>query len=77
MPAAVDRIAPQVEDLARGLLSDADLASHPFRRLVKSPLDAVMFDLFHYVFVENRGALPTGFDVGEFYGSGDCARMYR
>jgi len=77
MPAAVDRIALQVEDLARGLVSDADLASHPFRRLVKSPLDAVMFDLFHYVFVESRGALPTGFDVGEFYGSGDRARMYR
>lgn len=76
MPAAVDRIAPQVEDLARGLVSDADLASHPFRRLVKSPLDAVMFDLFHYVFVENRGAVPTGFDVEEFYRSGDRARMY-
>jgi asparagine synthase (glutamine-hydrolysing) len=77
MPAAVDRIAPQVEDLACGLVSDADLASHPSRRLVKSPLDAVMFDLFHYVFVENRGALPAGFDVREFYRSGDRARMYR
>ncbi|MDP2183071.1 MAG: asparagine synthase-related protein [Actinomycetota bacterium] len=77
MPAAVARIAPQIETLARGFVSEADLASHPFRRWVKSPLDAVMFDLFHYVFVENRGALPTGFDVGEFYGSGDRARMYR
>lgn len=76
MPAAVARIAPQVETLARGLVSDADLASHPFRQWVKSPLDAVMFDLFHYVFVENRGALPTGFDVEEFYRSGDRARMY-
>jgi asparagine synthase (glutamine-hydrolysing) len=77
MPAAVDRIALQVEDVARGLVSDAELASHPFRRWVKSPLDAVMFDLFHRVFVEDRGALTTGFDVGEFYRSGDRARMYR
>jgi len=77
MPAALDRIAPQVEDFARGIVSDADLASHPFRRWVKSPLDAVMFDLFHHTFVENRGALSTGFDVGEFYRSGDRARMYR
>ncbi len=77
MPAAVERIAPQIETLARELVSEADLASHPFRRWVKSPLDAVMFDLFHHMFVDNRGALPTGFDVEEFYGSGDCARMYR
>lgn len=77
MPAAVDRISLQVEDFASRVVSDADLSSHPFRRLVKSPLDAVMFDVFHHVFVENRGAMSTGFDVEEFYGSGDRARMYR
>lgn len=77
MPAAVGQIAPQLETLARKLVSDADLASHPFRRWAKSPLDAVMFDLFHYVFVENRGALPTGFGVEDFYESGGRARMYR
>lgn len=77
MPAAVERIAPQLEALARSLVSTEDVQSHPFGRWVKTPMDAVMFDLFHYVFVENRGVLPTGFGVEEFYGSGDRARMYR
>lgn len=77
MPAAVQRTAPQLEAVACGLVSDADVLSHPFRRWVKSPLDAIMFDLFHYIFVVGRGVLPTGFDVQEFYRSGDCARMYR
>lgn len=77
MPAAVDRISLQVADFASRVVSDADLSSHPFRRFVKSPLDAMMFDLFHYVFVENRGALSAGFDVEEFYRGGDRARMYR
>lgn len=77
MPAAVDRISLQVEDFASRAVSDADLSSHPFRCFVKSPLDAVMFDLFHHVFVENRGALSADFDVEEFYRGGDRARMYR
>ncbi len=77
MPAAVRNIAVGLESLAAELVSAADLQSHPFRRWAKSPLDVVMFDLFYCVFAENRGELPTGFDVVEFYRSGARADMYR
>lgn len=77
MPAAVERIAPKLEALARSLVSGEDVLAHPFGRWVKTPMDAVMFDIFHHVFIENRGVLPTGFAVEEFYRSGDRARMYR
>jgi asparagine synthase (glutamine-hydrolysing) len=77
MPAAVARIGAEVESLARELVSDSHLAQHPFARWVRSPLGSVMFDLFYHILVENRGVLPSGFDVLEFYRSGACADMYR
>ncbi|MBU2601797.1 MAG: hypothetical protein KKA32_06470 [Actinobacteria bacterium] len=77
MPAAVQGIAGRLETLAGRLVPDAAVAAHPFQRWVKSPLDAIMFDLFHYIFVENRGSLPEGFDVRDFYESGIRADMYR
>lgn len=77
MPAAVGCIAEQLNGLVGDLVSDAYLEGHPFSRWVKSPLDAVMFDLFFYIFVKNRGALPAGFDLVEFYQGRVCADMYR
>ena len=77
MPAAVGHVAGEFGQLVRNLVSDAHVAGHPFSRWVKSPVDAVMFDIFFYILVKNRGALPDGFDLVEFYREGTCANMYR
>lgn len=77
MPAAVHGIGAQFERLASGLVPEQDVATHPFARWVKSPVEAVMFDLFQYTFVQNRGTIPTGFEVRDFYESGARADMYR
>jgi asparagine synthase (glutamine-hydrolysing) len=77
MPAAVSGIAKQLDQWARTLVSAEHLRRHPFARWVSTPLESVMFDLFFHIFVQNRGMLPTGFDVVDFYRSGACADMYR
>lgn len=76
MPSAVDRIAVEFAGLAASLVPQDVLDRHPFGRWIDTPEDAVMFDLLHFLFVVNRGTLPDGFELAEFYRSGDCARMY-
>ena len=77
MPAAVDHIAAQFRDHAARLVPREHLANHPRQGLVRSAVDAVMFDLFQLVFVQNRGVVPDGFAVDELYESGGYVDLYR
>lgn len=77
MPAAVRNVARELDAYVQALVPEAHVAKHPFARYVKTPLDAVMFDLFHFIFVANRGDLPSDFRLDEFYRGGEHARMYR
>lgn len=77
MPAAVDHIAAQFRTYAAHLVPEEHLADHPRRRYVRTAVDAVMFDLFQLVFVQNRGVVPDGFTVNELYESGAYADLYR
>lgn len=77
MPGALSHIAKELDRVAQNLVSEAHMAQHPFARRLRSPLETVMFDLFYYIFVKNRGMLPSDFDLFEFYRGGTCADMYR
>lgn len=77
MPAAVRATAGRLDSLLLDLIPDSHLASHPYRRHVRSRLDCLMFDLFAYVFLANRGNIPSGFEIATFYRDGTCADLYR
>jgi asparagine synthase (glutamine-hydrolysing) len=77
MPAAVRNIAPELDALALALVPSDHIRQHPFRRFLHAPLECLMFDVFFYVFVVNRGDLPDGFDVTSFYKGGTGADLYR
>lgn len=76
MPAAVSSIAVEVEHVARELVPPESLGSHPYAKYLTNSLEAVMFDIFHYFFLECRGIRPDEFDLLEFYREGLNARMY-
>lgn len=77
LPAAVANIAVEFEDFATRLVPADHVGNHPWPRHVHSPVDAVMFDLFQLVVVQNRGVVPDGFAVHELYESGAYADLYR
>jgi hypothetical protein len=37
----------------------------------------MLFDLFFYILVANRGDLPGDFDLTAFYKDGTCEDLYR
>jgi len=76
MPAAVHNVAEQLGTLAGKLVPVGHLAQHPFKRYMSSSLDCLMFDLFFFIFVENRGDVPADFNVVDFYRDGCHADLY-
>jgi asparagine synthase (glutamine-hydrolysing) len=58
------------ERLSSQYVSRHELGTSSVRRpgVVKAPAttELVTFDLFRYIFIENRGVVPTGFDLVEF-----------
>jgi len=76
MPAAVNNIASQLDQLAQELINDRIISRHPFRKYIINPIDVIMFDLFIYIFFVNKGDLPDGLDVIEFYKEGKNEDLY-
>lgn len=76
MPTAVNNIASELEKLANTLITDKTISKHPFKKYIINPIDAIMFDLFFYIFFANRGNLPDGLDVIEFYKEGINEDLY-
>jgi hypothetical protein len=52
--------------LCRERLGAGYLASHPLGPAFRENADLLLFELFQYLFVEQRGILPAGFDLEDF-----------
>lgn len=76
MPAAVRNVATEVERIAEELVPPSSLNNHPFSKYLTNSLEAMMFDIFFYIFVENHGEKIDSFEVIEFFKEGLNARMY-
>jgi asparagine synthase (glutamine-hydrolysing) len=77
MPGALRNVVPQFDLLSCDLVPRNHLDHHPYRQYVHTPSACVLFDLFFYILVANRGDLPTGFDLTAFYRDGTCEDLYR
>jgi asparagine synthase (glutamine-hydrolysing) len=76
MPWAVHHIENEIISWAESRISDRHLAHHPYRRFLGGKLETVMFDLFHYLFIERRGVLDDGFDIESFLASPSHEHLY-
>ncbi len=76
MPTAVDNIAHQLDSIAQELITDRVITKHPFHKYLTTPIDVIMFDLFFYIFIRNRGKLPDGLKITEFYKEGLNENLY-
>jgi asparagine synthase (glutamine-hydrolysing) len=77
MPGALRNVAPQLDSLAGSLVPNSHIQHHPYRRYVRTPSECMLFDLFFYILVANRGDLPGDFDLTAFYKDGTCEDLYR
>jgi asparagine synthase (glutamine-hydrolysing) len=67
MPAALDSMKPKIQNTINRLVSKVTLNSHPFRQYLKTPTDVLMFDLFYFLFIIQRGKYPSDFSIFDFY----------
>jgi asparagine synthase (glutamine-hydrolysing) len=72
MPAAVQEAKKDIENFAKQVAESRIISHHRFAKYLKSPMEILGFDLFHWIFVEQRGKLPEGFDLKEFYKERKC-----
>ncbi|NPV69875.1 MAG: asparagine synthase (glutamine-hydrolyzing) [Firmicutes bacterium] len=66
MPAAIRDVAKQVEEYVVRTFPANRVFDGPFGKYCGTPLEAMMFDLFHWIFIEQRGSLPEGLDLDEY-----------
>ena len=76
MPWAVRNLESQMLEWADKHVSEKHLDNHPFRHFFSGKIDAVMFDLFQYIFMAQDGELENDFDMTEFFESGGHERLY-
>lgn len=67
MPAALERVTPQVRDMINSLIPNETINRHPLNQYLKTALDVLMFDLFYYFIIQKRGKFEHGFSIDEFY----------
>ena len=72
MPAAVQGAKKDIESFAIQVAESRSISNHRFAKYLKSPMEILGFDLFHWIFVEQRGKLPEGFNLKEFYKERKC-----
>ncbi len=76
MPAALDQIRPRIEEEIDKIVPRNNIQKHPFRRYLNSPTDVLMFDLFYYLFINQRGKPTPDISVFDFYKDGASGVMY-
>lgn len=76
MPAAIRGIGENINQLAEKLIPESAIKAHPYKGFLKTPLEVMLFDLFFYIFIENRAINPDGIDVINFFRDDVNARMY-
>lgn len=65
-PSAGYQHLSRFDRMCEASLPDSYLENHEFGRCFNSKRELLLFDLFHLIFVEHRGATPDGFDLMEF-----------
>ncbi len=76
MPAALGYVGPQVTKIIDSLIPADSIKKHPFAKYCKSATDVLMFDLFYYFMVHNRGRFEPGFSIDDFCKGRINERMY-
>lgn len=76
MPAALSHIGPQMIAMINKLIPANVVRAHPYSRYLKSPIDVLMFDLFHYFFIHKKGQFESGFSMTDFYQGREYGNMY-
>ncbi|NQT55578.1 MAG: asparagine synthase (glutamine-hydrolyzing) [Desulfobacteraceae bacterium] len=76
MPAALDHIGPRIQEKIAKIVPINNIQKHPFRRYLNSPIDVLMFDLFYYFLIKQRGKPTTNISVFDFYKDRASREMY-
>lgn len=76
MPAALDHIGPRIQEKIAKIVPINNIQKHPFRRYLNSPIDVLMFDLFYYFLIKQRGKPTTNISVFDFYKDRASGEMY-
>jgi len=76
MPAALGHVGPQVTAMVEKLIPFETIMKHPFAGYCKSSMDVLMFDLFYYFMIHERGRFESGFSIDEFYKGRINERMH-
>ncbi len=72
MPAAIQSIGEQIEEYAREVYPIRRVMSGPYGKYVGTPVEAMMFDLFHWIFIERGGSSAPEVDLDEFCRERKC-----
>lgn len=76
MPAALRRVHDEFCHYVAAKVPDHHVQKHPYRLLLETKVDVLMFDLFYYIFCQCGGRLPTGFSLEEALEGGIFENMY-
>lgn len=76
MPAALDSVRPKIQNTINRLVSKETSSRHPFGQYLKTPTDVLMFDLFYFLFIVQRGNYPSNFSIFDFYKGRYNEHMY-
>lgn len=76
MPAALDHIKDKINVRINDFIPSESISRHPFRKYFKTSMDILMFDLFYYFFIEQKGKYPSNFSLADFYKDHLNERMY-
>jgi len=76
MPAALEHIGPRIQEEIAKIVPINNIQKHPFRRYLNSPIDVLMFDLFYYFLIRQRGKPTTNISVFDFYKDRASGEMY-
>jgi len=76
MPAALEHIGPRIQEKIAKIVPINNIQKHPFRRYLNSPIDVLMFDLFYYFLIKQRGKPTTNISVFDFYKDRASGEMY-
>jgi len=76
MPAALDCIGPEIILKINQFVPHEIIEQHPFRDYLRGAVDVLMFDLFYYLIIDQRGKNVPTFSALDFYESQTNKRIY-
>jgi len=76
MPAALDHIKDKIQNMIDKLIPNKNINTHPFKKYLRTSTDILMFELFYYFLIDQRGKYPSNFSLFDFYRGGLNEHMY-